>query len=39
VIDVVGFDALLATHSPYIINGHNELTVGLSVRVSPDADR
>ena len=39
VIDVVGFDALLATHSPYIINGHNELTVGLSVQVSPDADR
>ena len=39
VIDVVGFDALLATHSPYIINGHNELTVGLSVQISPDADR
>ena len=39
VIDVVGFDALLATHSPYIINGHNELTVGLSVQVSADADR
>lgn len=39
VIDVVGFDALLATHSPHIINGHNELTVGLSVQISPDADR
>lgn len=34
VIDLVGFDALLATHSPYIINGHNELTVGLSVQVT-----
>lgn len=39
VIDLVGFDALLATHSPYIINGHNELTVGLSVQVSADAGR
>ncbi len=39
VIDLVGFDALLATHSPYIINGHNELTVGLSVQVSSDAHR
>lgn len=39
VIDLVGFDALLATHSPYIINGHNELTVGLSVQVSADASR
>ena len=39
VIDLVGFDALLATHSPYIINGHNELTVGLSVQVRADADR
>lgn len=39
VIDLVGFDALLATHSPYIINGHNELTVGLSVKVSADASR
>jgi predicted ATP-binding protein involved in virulence len=39
VIDLVGFDALLATHSPYIINGHNELSVGLSVQVSADASR
>ena len=39
VIDLVGFDALLATHSPYIINGHNELTVGLSVQISADASR
>ena len=39
VIDLVGFDALLATHSPYIINGHNELTVGLSVQVSADVSR
>lgn len=39
VIDLVGFDALLATHSPYIINGHNELTVGLSVQVGTAADR
>ncbi len=39
VIDLVHFDAVLATHSPYIINGHNELTVGLSVQVSPDAGR
>ncbi|MEY4977996.1 MAG: hypothetical protein RLZZ352_266 [Pseudomonadota bacterium] len=36
VIDLVGFDALLATHSPYIIHGHNELTVGLSVQVNSD---
>ena len=39
VIDLVGFDALLATHSPHIINGHNDLTVALSVQVSADADR
>ena len=39
IIDLVGFDALLATHSPHIINGHNDLTVALSVQVSADADR
>lgn len=33
VIKLVHFDALLATHSPYIINGHDELMVGLSVQV------
>lgn len=33
VIDLVHFDALLATHSPYIVNGHNDLMVGLSVKV------
>lgn len=32
VIDLVHFDALLATHSPYIINGHDELLIGLSVK-------
>lgn len=39
VIELVGFDALLATHSPYIINGHNELTVGLSVQVTSETNR
>lgn len=38
VIGLVGFDALLATHSPYIINGHNELTVGLSVQVTSETN-
>ena len=33
IIDLVHFDALLATHSPYIVNGHNDLLVGLSVKV------
>lgn len=31
VIDLVHFDAVLATHSPFIANGHDELMVGLSV--------
>lgn len=30
VIGVANFDALIATHSPYIINGRNELVVSLS---------
>ena len=34
VIGLVKFDALLATHSPYIINAHNELTVPLSTKVA-----
>lgn len=32
VIGVANFDALIATHSPYIINGRNELVVGLSAK-------
>ncbi|MDI9335620.1 MAG: AAA family ATPase [Gammaproteobacteria bacterium] len=34
VLNLVPFDVLLATHSPYIINGHNELTVPLSTQVT-----
>jgi predicted ATP-binding protein involved in virulence len=32
VIGVANFDALIATHSPYIINGRNELVVSLSAK-------
>lgn len=32
VIKVANFDALIATHSPYIINGRNELVVSLSAK-------
>lgn len=32
VIGVANFDALIATHSPYIINGRNELMVSLSAK-------
>lgn len=32
VIEVANFDALIATHSPYIINGRNDLVVRLSVK-------
>lgn len=32
VIGVANFDALIATHSPYIINGRNELLVSLSAK-------
>lgn len=32
VIKVANFDALIATHSPYIINGRNELLVSLSAK-------
>jgi ABC-type Mn2+/Zn2+ transport system ATPase subunit len=32
VIEVANFDALIATHSPYIINGRNELVVSLSAK-------
>lgn len=39
IIQLIGFDAILATHSPYIINGYNELTVGLSVQVRPAMDK
>jgi predicted ATP-binding protein involved in virulence len=30
IIAVTDFDVLLATHSPYIVNGHNDLLVALS---------
>lgn len=30
VIKIANFDALIATHSPYVINGRNELVVSLS---------
>ena len=30
IIAVADFDVLLATHSPYIVNGHNDLLVALS---------
>ena len=33
VINLVHFDVLLATHSPFIVNGHNELSIGLSVKI------
>ena len=29
VIGLANFDALIATHSPYVINGRNELVVSL----------
>lgn len=32
VIDVANFDSLIATHSPYVINGRNELLSGLSAK-------
>jgi predicted ATPase len=32
VIEIANFDALIATHSPYIINGRNELVVSLSAK-------
>lgn len=32
VIGVANFDALIATHSPYIVNGRNELVVSLSAK-------
>jgi predicted ATP-binding protein involved in virulence len=32
IIEVANFDVVLATHSPYIVNGHNDLLVELSAK-------
>lgn len=36
--DLVGFDALVATHSPFIIGAHDDLLVDLDARLGPTVD-
>ncbi|MBL8618660.1 MAG: ATP-binding protein [Deltaproteobacteria bacterium] len=36
--DLVGFDALVATHSPFIIGAHDDLLVDLDARLDPPGD-
>jgi predicted ATP-binding protein involved in virulence len=38
IINVSNFDALIATHSPYIINGRNELLVALSAQERSESE-